>query len=158
MTKPLIEQVIHSIKHSPKWGNPVFDKASTYLAFEVIKGEDFFITTLDDSGTVCLKSEGGRNWNPFTNANHTRKLVRSVREEYSPEYGNLESITAFIKDDYSFPYILYKEPTGYRDCIEHEFVFIPYGDDPTYDSCQILRLYAKSGRITEETQKEWLNA
>ena len=139
-----LTRVIDAIKKDPH--GEVARQASHWLAVEVMG-----LIEIDD-------------WQPFTDANHTRMLVRSFientdlqfynyDENYSPE--NPQPVTLLSAG-------VKPITTGYKlvDCIGSlamtNLLLFPYSDDTTHDACQVLRKCHAESTLTDEILKGFL--
>lgn len=129
-----LQRVIDAIKEDPH--GDVARNVCHWLAFIVMSWH----LVRNKAGKVIAymgtpvgdASEGW--WQPLTDANHTRMLVRKVGVVYPHRHPCLQSESGGI------------------------YPLRPYdADDPTHDACQVLRKYHAEGTLTDETLEGFLN-
>jgi hypothetical protein len=128
-----LTRVLDAIKKDPH--GEVARQASHWLAVNVMGWESRLPFSLNTFGTYLTGEPYGivawTEWQPFTDANHTRMLVIKVGVR--------------LYDDGLF---LAGYPAIHR--------LDPYSDDPTHDACQVLRKCHAESTLTDEILKGFL--
>jgi hypothetical protein len=157
-----LTRVLDAIKKDPH--GEVARQASHWLAVKVMGWEKTALTEVHFCYEPCTPLMCTDDWQPFTDANHTRMLVRSFientdlqfynyDENYSPE--NPQPVTLLSAG-------VKPITTGYKlvDCIGSlamtNLLLFPYSDDTTHDACQVMRKCHAEGTLTDEILKGFL--
>lgn len=144
-----LEQTINDIKKNPH--GAVARNAAHWLGTKVMswviseEGEyldkGIHVSDISNRYLYCYSVDGDDEYtnifNPFTDANHTRMLVReyaitTAEKLESPTEGPVAAIFFLVVS-----------------------TMYPYGEDSTYDACQVLRKCYAEGLLKDENIQKW---